>query len=130
MYIRSTGTLACFSLILGITAGCHPASGDPTASSTSVTKIDPELAAVADGLTHGMPVTARTDTNGRLQVYVYVSDTSSATLAQVAAAGLADSQPSPGMDVIQGWVSPKDLAAMAELTCVRRITLPRYAAPR
>ena len=130
MHIFSRKALACLSLAVGIVAGCHSVSHDPTASAADLAKIDPELAAAAGALSHGMPGAPRTDGQGRMQVYVYVTDASAATLADVAGAGLAESQPSPGMGVIQGWVAPTDLATLARLACVKRITLPRYASPR
>ena len=123
-------TTACLSLLLGVIAGCYSASRDPAASAADMAKIDPGLAAAADDLAHGMPTAARTDAQGQLLVYVYVTDTGAATLGQVTNAGLEHGQPSSGVGVIQGWVAPKDLKALAELTCVRRITLPLYASPR
>lgn len=130
MRISSGKTLACLSLMLGIIAGCHSATRDPTAAAVDTAKIDPELATAAGDLTHGAPATVRTDTQGRLLVYVYVTDTSAATLGKVMDAGLTDSQPSPRMGVIQGWIAPMNLGTLAGLACVERITLPRYASPR
>src|SRR5690348_3835848 len=100
MRMLSKEMLACFSLTLGIIAGCHSAGSDPVAPAASMTKIDPELASVAADLTHGIPAAVRTDAQGRLLVYVYVTDTGSATLAKVTGAGLGVSQPSPEMGVI------------------------------
>lgn len=130
MRILSKAMLICFSLTLGMVTGCHSAGSNPASSAANMTKIDPELAVVAADLAHGTPVAARTDPQGRLLVYAYVTDTSAATLEKVAGAGLQDGQPSPAMGVIQGWIAPKDLAALAGLTCVKRIALPRYASPR
>ena len=130
MRIWSRETLACLSLMLGIIAGCHSASRDPAASAADTAKIDPQLAAAAGDLAHGAPAAVHTDTQGRLLVYVYVTDTSAATLGKVADAGLADGQPSSGMGVIQGWITPTKLGTLAGLACVERITLPLYASPR
>jgi hypothetical protein len=94
------------------------------------TKIDLQLAAAATALTQGTPTPARADAQGRLLIYVYVTDMTTATHDNVAGAGLVDTRPSIETAVIQGWAAPKDLLRLAALSCVRRLSLPRYASPR
>ena len=113
-------------LALSLLSACQAA--DPAPSATA--KIDPPLAAAVQALDHGGSTGARTDARGRLLVYVYVTDTGAATLGSITQAGLAEALPSPEMSVVQGWVSPRDLAALAALPCVKKITLPRYGSPR
>ena len=93
-------------------------------------KINPQVATAAKALEEGTATTAHTDAQGRLQVYVYVTDTTPKTLERLGQAGLAGPQASAEMGVVQGWVAPQDLDGLAGLPCVKTITLPRYASPR
>lgn len=114
-------------------AGCTAA---PTSSSavapTAQTKIAPSVETAAQALQKGAALVpgARTDAQGRLQVYVYVTDTSAATLARLTQTGLAGTSSSAEMGVVQGWITPDGLSPLAALDCVRNITLPRYTVPR
>lgn len=71
--------------------------------------------------------TARSDAAGRLQVYVYVTDASPEAAARLTALGLRDPEPAPSMGLIQGWIAPQDVGALAASPVVIRITLPSYA---
>lgn len=93
-------------------------------------KINPQLATAAKALAQGNPTTAHTDAQGRLQVYVYVTDTMPETLDRLSQAGLAGPQASAEMGLVQGWVAPQDLDGLAALPCVKTISFPRYASPR
>ena len=96
-------------------------------------KITPAVTRAAEKLEAGQPLdthTARSDADGRLEVYVRVTSTAAENLDALAAHGLKDGRASSGMDVVQGWVNPHDLQALAALACVLRITLPQYALPR
>lgn len=93
-------------------------------------KIDLQLAAAAEALTRGTSPPARADAQGRLLIYVYVTDTTAVTQDKVSGAGLVDGRPSTEMAIIQGWAAPKDLPALAALSCVRRLALPSYVSPR
>jgi hypothetical protein len=114
-------------------AGCMAAE---TASSAAAPadqgKIAPPVEAAAQELEKGESLEpgARADTQGRLQVYVYVTDASTATLNQLTRAGLLGASGSAEMGVVQGWIAPDALTSLAGLDCVRNITLPRYAVPR
>jgi|GEM_PF-6154036 len=114
-------------------AGCMAAGARSSAiGPAGQAKIAPPVEAAAQGLERGEPLSpaARADGQGRLQVYVYVGDTSTATLARLTQAGLVDESGSAEMGVVQGWIAPGTLATLAALDCVRNITLPRYAVPR
>ena len=130
MRARSGTTQACCGLILVTLAGCYAANMDPPASAVDGTKIDAPLAMAAADLARSTPTSARIDAQGRLQIYAYVTDTSAATQDKLARAGLVGSQPNAEMAVIQGWIAPQDLPALAALSCVKRLTLPRYASTR
>ena len=117
--------LVSLCLSFGFLAACQ-ASTMPANQS----KINPQVTAAARALTQGASTSARTDAQGRLQIYVYVTDLTSITLGRLSQAGLADARPSPEMGLVQGWIAPSDLGALAALDCVKAITLPRYAAPR
>ncbi|MGA9854373.1 MAG: hypothetical protein WBR29_03730 [Gammaproteobacteria bacterium] len=70
------------------------------------------------------------DSQGRLQVYVYVSDFSPDSMAALTSHGLADAMPSPSLHLVQGWVKPQDIDGLASLAFVTRITPPHYAQTR
>ncbi|MGB9429738.1 MAG: hypothetical protein WCC11_07680 [Gammaproteobacteria bacterium] len=72
----------------------------------------------------------RSDSQGRIQVYVYVSSTSADVVTALAAHGLRNVVVSPEMQIVQGWVRPRDMDKLAALSFVTRITPPRYARPR
>ena len=72
----------------------------------------------------------RADSHGRLQVYVYINKLSSDNIGALAEHGLENIMPSPALHVVQGWVKPQDLEALAALPFVTRITPPRYAQTR
>ena len=125
--------------LLGLAACAHRTPTQPAATGAAVVatgKIAPVLKVVAQQLaagkspsdfTHG-PV--RANSQGRLQVYIYVSSLSSGNLSILAEQGLADAMPSPALHLVQGWVKPHDLDRLAGLQFVTRITPPRYAQPR
>ena len=115
-------------LALGFLSACQAAAPSPTPSAAA--KIDPPLVAAVQALDQGGSAGARTDARGRLLIYVYVTDTGPATLDSVARAGLAEMRTSPEMPLVQGWAYPRDLAALAALPCVKKITLPLYGVPR
>lgn len=118
-------SLASLCMSLGLLAACQTGTTpvDPS-------KINPKVMAAAQALIQGASTSARTDAQGRLQVYVYVTDFTSGTLGRLEQAGLADIQSSPEMALVQGWIAPSDLNTLAALDCVKAITLPRYASPR
>jgi hypothetical protein len=97
-------------------------------------KITQTLLNAAQQLQRGVSLPAngpvRSDVQGRLQVYVHVSSTAPEAVAALASHGLQDTAVSPEMNIIQGWVSPANLANLAALSFVTRITPPRYAHPR
>ena len=114
----------CLSLLTACQGGTAPASTSPSP------KISPQLEAAVESLAHDATTSAHTDPQGRLQVYVYVTDTGSDTLGKLTQAGLVSGQASPEMGVVQGWIAPQDLDAVAALSCVKTVTLPLYASPR
>lgn len=70
---------------------------------------------------------ARSDAQGRLEVYVHVTDMSMSALGQLTSQGLALAVASPALSLIQGWIAPGDVSRLASLSVVTRITLPQYA---
>ena len=116
-------------------AACSATSPAMTANRTSASaKISPILMQAAQQLQGGGSLPAngpvRSDAQGRIQVYVHVSDTSSAALTALSGHGLQGTVVSPEMHIVQGWVNPSDLTRLADLPFVTYITLPSYAKPR
>ena len=111
-------TSACSQAISGT-----PPAGIPDKVASAVTRAVAELEA-------GQPLDprqARSDAEGRLQVYVHVTVVSSENVQALAESGLRNAVPSPTMGLVQGWITPRDIAALAALAIVTRITLPQYA---
>jgi hypothetical protein len=114
-------------------------SSTPYAAATPNTgafsKIAPVLLNAVQQLQSGtaqLPLTGpvRSDSRGRIQVYVYVTSTSGETVTSLQKCGLQNLVVSPEMHVVQGWVKPKDLVNLAALPVVARITLPQYGRSR
>ena len=128
MHTTSGKLLVCLYAASGALVGCAASAADPA----SQAKISAPVAEAAQELEKGETLSpaARADAQGRLQVYVYVTDSSSTTLAQLTQAGLVGTTSSPDMGLVQGWIATHDLAALARLSCVKSITLPRYAVTR
>ena len=109
-------------------AGCQTSVATPSGDVSP--KIAPAVAAALSRLQAGLsldPYEARSDADGRLQVYVYVTDISAGSVQALAASGLKEAVPSPALGLVQGWIAPRDAGALAALPVVIRITLPRYA---
>jgi len=127
------GGVALSIVLLGLAACAHSTPIQPAATGTAAEKIAPMLKSVAQQLAAGrLPSDfttgqVRADSQGRLQVYVYISSLSPDDLAILAKQGLADAMPSPVLHLVQGWVKPQDLDGLAGLPFVTRITPPRYA---
>ena len=128
--------IACVALLcVFFVSGCAgaPRPGDAPAAAA---KVSPSLTAVAAQLESGVPPATfargavRADSQGRLQVYVYVDQLTPAVLVTLAARGLERIVPSPALHLVQGWVNPRNLNTLAGLPFVMRITPPRYALPR
>jgi hypothetical protein len=122
------GGVALAALLQAACGGNKPFEQAPVAD-----KIAPALTAAATAVAAGKPLDAhlaRSDAAGRIQVYVYVSRLASDALESLTARGLRDAVADPSLGVVQGWISPQDLNALAGLTFVTRITLPQYAVPR
>ncbi|HEX4300895.1 MAG TPA: hypothetical protein VH327_08500 [Gammaproteobacteria bacterium] len=126
MHATSGKLLVCLYLTSGMLMGCSAA--DPAIQA----KISPAVATAEQELEKSDTLNpgARTDSQGRLQVYVYVTDTSAGTLARLTQAGLVGASASADMGLVQGWIAAHDLTGLARLPCVKIITLPRYAVPR
>lgn len=116
------------ALVAMLAAGCQSTAATPSGDISP--KIAPAAAAALSHLETGLPLDpheARSDAEGRLQVYVYVTDISAGSIQALAASGLKDVVPSPPLGLVQGWIAPKDASALAALSLVIRITLPSYA---
>jgi len=117
---------------LYLLSGSLMACGNAGTAPSTQAKIAPAVAAARLELEKGKAPGhgARADSHGRLQVYIYVTDTSAGTLDQLTLTGLAGASTSSEMGVVQGWIAMRDLDALAALSCVKIIALPRYALPR
>jgi hypothetical protein len=107
--------------------GCmRPAAPGDTA------KVAPAVAAAMQALASGtsLAAPARSDAQGRLEIYVHVTEPSDELVKQLTALGLANAILSREMSVVEGWLAPRDLDGIARLAVVTRITLPRYARPQ
>lgn len=119
--------MACLGLALVLLAGCQSTAATP---SDPARKIAPEVTAALSRLESGQaldPQHARNDGDGRLQVCIYVTDLSAAGVQKLEASGLKQAEPSPPLGLVQGWVAPADIAKLAALDVVIRISLPHYA---
>ncbi|HEV2112484.1 MAG TPA: hypothetical protein VGT99_14100 [Gammaproteobacteria bacterium] len=128
MYPATRRFAASLALATILMAGCQATVATPSGGSSP--KIAPAVASALSRLESGLPLDpheARSDAGGRLQVYVYVTDISAGGVQALAASGLKDAVPSPALGLVQGWIAPKDVSALAALPLVIRITLPRYA---
>ncbi len=72
----------------------------------------------------------RVSNNGRIQVYVHVTETGAGIRAALANRGLVEDRASASLGIIQGWVSEAALDRIARLEAVSRITEPSYGRPR
>jgi hypothetical protein len=130
---------ALATTLIGLTACAQSAPAQPDTVSTSApisSKLSPRLQAAAQQLMAGRsPMEfqsglVRADSQGRLQVYVYIDDFAPANLSALITHGLVDAMPSPSLLLVQGWVKPQDLDVIASLAFVSRITPPHYAQTR
>ncbi|THD12186.1 hypothetical protein [Metallibacterium scheffleri] len=110
---------------------------DPRAATTRVpAPVAPALRAAAAALLGGAAPadyargSVRADASGRLQVYVHADAVTPALVAALEQAGLRQTSAVPALDVVQGWVAPRDLDALAHVAGVSAITPPRYAVTR
>jgi hypothetical protein len=120
--------------MLGALLGEACAAGAPSSASThavDAAKISPEVAAAAQALAagHVPPAPARGDDQGRLQVYIYVTQPPPDAVATLAALGTGNPMFSQSLSLVEGWLRPQDLGRIAALPFVTRISLPRYARP-
>lgn len=115
-------------------AACGATPAVMTANDTSTSaKISPVLMQAVQQLKGGGSLAAngpvRGDAQGRIQIYVYVSSMTAEVTAALGTQGLQNQVVSPALHVVQGWVLPQDLQAIAALPFVTRITPPHYAQP-
>ncbi len=68
--------------------------------------------------------------DGSLQVYVELTSWTDANLAVIQAMGIVTERAVPGMKLVQAWLTPDQIDAMAALPFVRAVRLPGYAEPR
>jgi hypothetical protein len=134
---RVTGIAQAISgllLFVMLIAGCVSSAHSDSTTSASKAKISPELADAARQLESGDNATplrgvVRSDNQGRIQVYVYVVDTSTESVKMLAAHGLQQVLVSSPMHIVQGWIMPQNLEKLAALPFVSRITPPHYGFP-
>lgn len=129
---------ACVALLSILSlAGCAHTNVQTNDIATNATaKIAPALAAVAAKLEAGASPAdysqgmVRADAGGRLQIYVHLDKITADELAALKAHGLVNIVSSPPMHVVQGWVKPENLTALAALPFVIWITPPSYGRPQ
>lgn len=124
------------SLLILSLAGCAHTNVQTNNNLANATaKIAPALAAVAAKLEAGADPQSfaqgmvRADAQGRVQVYVRLNEITADELGALKANGLVNIVPSPALHVVQGWVKPENLTALAALPFVIRITPPSYGHP-
>src|SRR5690242_16751390 len=108
MHAISGKLLVCLYAASALLAGCMSGGNGSSAVEPAIqAKISPPVAAAKQELEKGESLCpgARADAQGRLQVYVYVTDTSAATLVQLKQAGLVDMVSSAGQELVQGWIA-------------------------
>jgi len=124
-------------LAMGLVFGCTDArrQGDSVPANAAA-KISPQLMAVAQQLEAGAdPLqfahgSIRADAQGRIQVYVHVTQVTDDEVESLTANGLEQALPSPALHIVQGWARPQALNALAGLPFVTRITPPAYGYPQ
>ena len=70
----------------------------------------------------------KVDNAGRVQVYVWVTDTGTETIAALRGLGLDVELVNRDFSVVQGWIPVADLDALAAQPFVRKVRPPDYAA--
>lgn len=139
--------------LVGVTAAAAPAPDalDPTRSPASAAsdasrKLVPRLRTLvgafrAEGLTRGTAaardaarrwssVTLKVDDAGRVHVYVYVADTTEATLTTARRHDLDIELVNADFEMLQGWIPVEHLEPLAAEAAVLRVRLPGYGRPR
>ncbi|WP_297920631.1 hypothetical protein [Metallibacterium sp.] len=117
-------------------ASAMNASNSSDAAPRAPAPVAPALRAAAAALLGGAAPadyargSVRADAAGRLQVYVHAADINPALVATLQQAGLRQSSAVAALGVVQGWVAPRDLDALARVAGVSAITPPRYALTR
>ncbi|HET7176300.1 MAG TPA: hypothetical protein VFK21_09835 [Gammaproteobacteria bacterium] len=127
--IATVPGLCILALLCLLAVACSDSRSQP-AGSAAGEKLAPAVSTALAQLQAGHSLdgrSARSDAAGRLQVYVYVTDTTPEVVARLAALGLGDPEPVPSMGLIQGWIAAKDVGVLVASSVVIRITLPRYA---
>lgn len=127
--IAAAPGLCIVALLCLLAVACSDSRSQP-AGSAAGGKLAPAVSTALAQLQAGRGLdgrTARSDGSGRLQVYVYVTDTTPEGVARLTALGLGDPEPVPSMGLVQGWIAPKDVGTLAASSVVIRITLPSYA---
>ena len=127
--IAAAPGVCILALLCLLAVACSDSRSQP-AGTVAGGKLAPAASAALAQLQAGHALdgrTARSDAAGRLQIYVYVTDTTPEGVAHLTALGLGDPEPVPSMGLVQGWIAPKDVGALAASPFVIRITLPSYA---
>lgn len=135
MRLRHSLAVANLALMMLGVAACSGAPQTQTAAGAAGSgKIAPVLLSAVQQLQGGANLESngpvRSDAKGRIQIYVHVTNTSSETVTVLTSDGLQDTEVSPEMNIVQGWIAPSDLVNLAALPFVTRITPPQYARPR
>lgn len=87
-------------------------------------------AAAMDATSRFSSETLKVDTTGRVQVYVYVTDTTGPTLDTLRRHGLDIEIVNEDFAIVQGWVPVENLETLAGEAVVVKIRPPSYGIPR
>jgi len=72
------------------------------------------------------PGFARSDVQGRIEVYITLEEVTESTLAALRNAGVEIEIYDPAQRLVQGWILPARLQEVADLPVVRFVDLPNY----
>lgn len=148
MRARNHSRMSCLPALCLLLAACVASPTDPAArtsapapaaaasATAASSRIAPVLYAAARALREGADPAqyargvVRADAQGRLQVYVQVDNVTPSLVTALEQAGLQQAEAVPAMRIVQGWVAPDRMEALALVPGVAGIVPPRNARTR
>jgi hypothetical protein len=137
--LQLASALGLGALVVSLLVNAGPVSGVNWKArvSTELQTVYADAAAVSPAAKPQTPSNltqagARFDTKGRVQVDVHVDCAAPAPTAQLAAAGLTVTSTArvPPFCVVEGWVAPSAIPALASVSGVKLVKVPAYATHR
>ncbi len=132
-WLRGSLLASCLGLLSACAVAVPTSAPAGSSAIPDSAKVAPALQMALQGLDQGKSANLKRvaeDTQGRIQVYVYVRRAPGEVLARLQQAGLTHMVNVPELNVVEGWVIPSRIPALTKLSWVTRISLPRYARPR